>query len=180
MIEALSVLHFVLAAQSRRTMNIDLLETIRHDILFRPERFCAAQWAFARNGRRVKEQGDAPVGFKCCIAGHALLHGDGFDERALLRRGGFHDGEHLWQRAGDVLDLTKAQRDELFFPSQWDKPYKQDYYLCARDEEADIAAAYIDHFISKHAVPVDGPASWLPAHEQPDGTTAESIAVTVA
>lgn len=160
-------------------MNIDLLETIRHDILFRPERFCAAQWAFARNGRRVKEQGDAPVGFKCCIAGHALLHGDDFDERTLLQRGGFHDGEHLWQRAGDVLGLTKAQRDELFFPSQWDKPYKQDYYLCARNEEADIAAAYIDHFISKHGVPVDGPAPLPVAHNRSGHPAAESIAATV-
>jgi hypothetical protein len=97
----------------------------------------------------------------------------------LLRRGGFHDGEHLWQRAGDVLDLTKAQRDELFFPSQWDKPYKQDYYLCARDEEADIAAAYIDHFISKHAVPVDGPAALATTHEQPNSATAASIAAAV-
>ncbi len=139
-------------------MNVDLLETVRHDILYRPERFCAAQWAFARNGHRVKEHGDAPIGFKCCIAGHVLLRGADFDERALLQRGGFHDGEHLWQQAGTVSGLTTEQRDELFFPSQWDKPYKQDYYLCSRDEEAEIAAAYIDYFISKHNVPAGGPA----------------------
>jgi len=139
-------------------MNVDLLETVRHDILYRPERFCAAQWAFARNGHRVKEHGDAPIGFKCCIAGHVLLRGADFDERALLQRSGFHDGEHLWQQAGTVSGLTTEQRDELFFPSQWDKPYKQDYYLCGRDEEAEIAAAYIDYFISKHNVPAGGPA----------------------
>ncbi len=139
-------------------MNVDLLETVRQDILYRPERFCAAQWAFARNGRRVKEHGDDPIAFKCCIAGHVLLHGAGFNERTLLQRGGFHDGEHLWQQAGDVSGLTTAQRDELFFPSQWDKPYKQDYYLCSRDEEAEIAASYIDYFISKHTVPASGPA----------------------
>ncbi len=158
-------------------MNVDLLETVRQEIIMRPKRFCAAQWAFARNGRRVKEHGEAPVGFRCCIAGHALLHGAGFDERTLLQRGGFHDGGHLWQHAGDILDLTTAQRDELFFPSQWDKPYKQDYYLCGRDEEAEVAAAYIDHFISKHAVPAEGPA---PLPQARDEKQAESASLTAA
>lgn len=131
-------------------MNVALLEAVRRVILLRPERFCAAQWAFARNGRHVKAHGAAPEGFKCCIAGHVLLqHGD-FDERSLLRRGGFHDGEHLWLRAGNVLGLTPAQRDELFFPSQWDAPYKQMYYRCSRTAEAEVAAAYIDYFVSKH------------------------------
>lgn len=131
-------------------MNVDLLETVRQSIVFRPERFCAAQWAFARNGRAVKDHGADPVGFKCCIAGHVLLKGGGFDERTLLKRGGFHDGEHLWQRAGEVLGLTEAQRDELFFPTQWDAPYKEEYYRCTREKEAEIAAAYIDYFMSKY------------------------------
>ena len=50
-------------------MNVDLLETVRQDILYRPERFCAAQWAFARNGHRVKTHGDAPIDIKIAISG---------------------------------------------------------------------------------------------------------------
>lgn len=144
-------------------MNVELLEAVRQAIILRPDRFCAAQWAFARNGRRVKEYGDTPIDFKCCIAGHVLLQGGGFDERMLLQRGGFHDGEQLWHRAGAVLGLSETQRDELFFPSQWDAPYKQEYYRCASDREAEIAAAYIDYFISKYGIA----AETLPASGQP-------------
>jgi hypothetical protein len=142
-------------------MNVELLESVRDVIVFHPQQFCAAQWAFARNARAVIDDGDAPDGFKCCIAGHVLLQSGRYTQRTLLRDGGFHDGTHLWQEAGRVLGLTEAQRDELFFPSQWDKPYKQRYYLCGSDEEAEVAAAYIDYFASKYAAsePVEATAS---------------------
>lgn len=96
--------------------------------------------------------GVRPKGFKCCIAGHVLLQSGAYDEHDLLGQCGFHDGGRLWERAGDALGLTKAQRTELFFPSQWDQPHKQRYYLCASDEEAEVCAAYIDYFIAKHGV----------------------------
>lgn len=132
-------------------MNVDLLQTVKRRILQRPERFSAAQWAFARNATRVIRGDDAvPSGFKCCIAGHVLLEAAICDKRTLLRRGGFHSGDRLWTQAGQVLALTTDQRDELFFPSQWDKPYKQNYYLCAKEEEAEVAASYIDYFTRKH------------------------------
>ena len=160
-------------------INVKLLEAVRRAIIFRPERFCAAQWAFARNGRAVKERGAPPVGFRCCIAGHVLLEGAGFDERTLLARGGFHDGEHLWHRAGAVLGLTKAQRDELFFPSQWAAPYKQEYYCCAREQEAKIAAAYIDYFVSKYTgaaeKSVTGCGRCSPAHEPVTASSSHAV-----
>lgn len=134
-------------------MNVDILESVRQEIVYYPQRFCAAQWAFARNAERVIESGDVPDGFRCCIAGHVLLKSGLYDERNLLREGGFHDTGYLWEQAGDVLGLTTAQRNELFFPSQWDKPYKQNYYLCSRAEEAEVAASYIDYYVSKYAVP---------------------------
>ncbi len=134
-------------------MNVELLESVRDAIVFHPEQFCAAQWAFARNTRAVLDTGARPEGFKCCIAGHALLQSGRYSRAALLRAGGFHDGVRLWPEAGQVLDLTVAQRDELFFPSQWDSPYKQRYYLCRAAEEAEIAGAYIDYFVSMYADP---------------------------
>jgi hypothetical protein len=136
-------------------MNVELLESVRWVIVHYPDRFCAAQWAFARNAARVLREGAAAEGFRCCIAGHVLLEAGRHDERSLLRRGGFHTGGELWAEAADAVGLDDARCRELFFPSQWDKPYKQNYYLCSADEEATVAAAYLDYFMQK----VGDPAS---------------------
>lgn len=135
------------------SMNVDLLETVRRTIVYRPERCCLAQWAFARNERAVLDNGAPPVGFKCCLAGHVLLAAETYTERELLLHGGFHTGGELWHEAGAVLGLSESQYRTLFFPSQWEKPYKQEYYLCSTAKEAEVAAAYLDHYITKHADP---------------------------
>lgn len=134
-------------------MNVQLLEAVRRTIVYRPERFCLAQWAFASNEQAVIENGASPRGFKCCIAGHVLMESDTYTERELLRHGGFHTGGGLWEEAGAVLGLSTPQYRTLFFPSQWEKPYKQEYYLCSASEEAEVAAAYLDHYMTKHAHP---------------------------
>ena len=134
-------------------MNVQLLETVRRAIVYRPERFSLAQWAFARNEQAVRTDRATPRGFKCCIAGHVLLESDTYTERELLLHGGFHTGGGLWNEAGDVLELSTPQYRTLFFPSQWQKPYKQEYYLCSASEEAEVAASYIDHYITKHVSP---------------------------
>lgn len=131
-------------------MNVDLLESVRQAITHTPDRFCAAQWAFARNASAVREQDAIPEGFKCCIAGHTLLQYGSHTERDLLVDGGFHSGGGLWEMAAAALGLEPAECRTLFFPSQWDKPYKQNYYLCSADEEAEVAAAYLDYFMQKH------------------------------
>ena len=131
-------------------MNVRLLRHVRHEIAARPERFCAAHWAWARNRRAVLEAGARPAGFKCCIAGHVLLGHGAYDEAALLREGSFHDTGYLWQRAAEVAGLSKAQRNELFFPSQWDAPFKKRYYLCTGTEEAEVSVDYLGHFLEKH------------------------------
>jgi len=131
-------------------MNVELLENVRQAIVFYPRRFSAAQWAFARNAEAVIDDDAHPDGFKCCIAGHVLLQSDRMDERELLEVGGFHTGGGVWDEAADALGLTKAQCRELFFPSQWDKPYKQNYYLCASEEESDVASSYLEYFIHKY------------------------------
>jgi hypothetical protein len=155
-------------------MNVQLLETVRRTIVYRPERFCLAQWAFAHNEQAVLTGGAPPRGFKCCIAGHVLLESDTYTERELLQHGGFHTGGGLWNEAGDVLGLSTPQYRTLFFPSQWQKPYKQEYYLCSADEEAEVAAAYIDHYITKHADP-----ERAPARTEKRSKRAESIMATV-
>lgn len=130
-------------------MNVDLLVSVQRAIARTPHRFCAAQWAFARNADRVLRDGVSPEGFRCCIAGHVLLESDTLTERDLLREGGFHTGGALWDRAAAVLGAGEEQSRELFFPSQWDRPFKQQYYLCAQDEEAEVATAYIRYFLQK-------------------------------
>jgi hypothetical protein len=132
-------------------MNVQLLESVRKKIVLYPDRFCAAQWAFARNATRVLREGAVPDGFRACIAGHVLLENGSHDERDLLEEGGFHTGGTLWKKAARALQIGADPCRELFFPSQWDKPYKQEYYLCAEEEEAHIAAAYLDYFMRKHA-----------------------------
>ncbi|PQJ35832.1 hypothetical protein BSZ35_15610 [Salinibacter sp. 10B] len=131
-------------------MNVALLNAARQSIATVPHRFCAAQWAFARNAEAVLRREASPEGFRCCIAGHVLLETGQFGERELLKTGGFHTGGGLWMHAAERLLLTEAQGRELFFPSQWDRPHKQDYYLCSREEEADVATTYIDYFLQKH------------------------------
>jgi hypothetical protein len=132
-------------------MNADLLASVRRAIARHPDRFCAAQWAFARNAERVRTKEDvSPIGFRCCIAGHVLLESSTRTERDLLREGGFHTGGALWEQAAAALGLAKEQCRELFFPSQWDHPFKKQYYLCTREEEAQVAMAYIDFFLQKH------------------------------
>lgn len=141
-------------------MNVRLLERVRHEIVARPERFCAAHWAWAHNKRAVLESGARPEGFTCCIAGHVLLLSGTYDEADLLREGGFHDTGYLWQRAAEAAGLSTPQRNELFFPSQWGQPFKQRYYLCTRAEEAAVSATYLEHFLAEHA-PAAG-RTWAP------------------
>ena len=136
-------------------MNVELLENVRQAIVFYPRRFSAAQWAFARNAEAVIDDGDHPDGFKCCIAGHVLLESDEMTERELLQVGGFHTGGGLWEQAAEALGITQEQCRELFFPSQWDKPYKQNYYLCSSEEEADVAASYVEYFVHKYGTEVE-------------------------
>mgnify|MGYP006422042653 CR=1 FL=1 len=131
-------------------MNVELLETVRQSIVQFPGRFSAAQWAFARNADHVLAGDARPSGFRCCIAGHVLLQHGSHTERDLLEEGGFHTGGELWMQAADALRLNEHRCRELFFPSQWDTPYKQNYYLCSADEEAEIAAAYLDYFMQKY------------------------------
>jgi len=134
-------------------MNVQLLEAVRRTIVYRPERFCLAQWAFAHNEQAVIDADASPRGFKCCIAGHVLLESETYTERELLLHGGFHTGGGLWEEAGAVLGLSTPQCRTLFFPSQWEKPYKQEYYLCSAAEEAEVTAAYLDHYMTKYTHP---------------------------
>jgi len=131
-------------------MHVDLLQAVQQEIARAPRRFCPAQWAFARNAEAVLRRGVDPEGFRCCIAGHVLLQSQTCTERTLLRAGGFHTGGELWEVAASRAALSSDQGRELFFPSQWDRPFKQHYYLCAQSEEAALATSYIDHFLRKH------------------------------
>ena len=133
-------------------MNASLLQHVHHRILTEPQRFCAAQWATARNARSVLEDDVTPEGFKCCIAGHALLLSRQFSERDLLLHSTHFDNGTLSRCARAVLGLDQAQYKELFFPSQWTDPYRSAYYLSADVRaEAEACAGFIAYFLKKHA-----------------------------
>ena len=133
-------------------MNALLLQHVHNHILAEPQRFCAAQWAAARNTRSVLQDDVAPDGFKCCIAGHALLLSRRFSEQDLLLHSTHFDNGTLSRCAREVLGLTQAQYKELFFPSQWTDPYRSAYYLSADVRaEAEACAHFIAYFLKKHA-----------------------------
>lgn len=132
-------------------MNIQLLQQVQQHIEHHPERFCAAQWAWARNAGAVVQRGAAPVDFRCCIAGHVLLLAERFDESTLLRHSVQQDDGYLGRCAQEALGLTDAQRRDLFYPSLWTDPYRSDYYLTAtREDEARVCADFLVHFIAAH------------------------------
>jgi hypothetical protein len=132
-------------------MNTQLLQQVQQHIAQHPERFCAAQWAWARNAGAVIEQDAAPVDFRCCIAGHVLLLSRRFDEAALLRHSVHQDDGYLGRCAQDALGLTDEQRHHLFYPSLWTDPYRSDYYLTAtREDEARVCADFLAHFLAAH------------------------------
>jgi hypothetical protein len=154
-------------------MHVALLQAVQKEIARAPHRFCPAQWAFARNAEAVLQHGAVPEGFRCCIAGHVLLQSRTCTERTLLRKGGFHTGGELWERAARASALSSDQARELFFPSQWDHPFKQQYYLCAQAEEAALATSYIDHFVTKYeSEAVQGEREISPVEREDDRTAA--------
>ena len=123
-------------------MNAALLQHVRSHILDHPERFCAAQWATAANIHAV---------LRSDAAGHVLVLGGRFSEAELLRRSVRHDDGYAGRCAAETLALSPAQRNELFYPSQWAEPYRSCYYMSTAAEEAAIAAAFIEHFLGRHA-----------------------------
>lgn len=148
-------------------MNVQLLQQVKQHILTHPGRFCAAQWAWARNANEVIDRGDAPQGFRCCIAGHVLLLGGRFDERGLLRHSVRCDDGYLGRQASEALQLTEQQRKELFYPSIWAEPFRSQYYLTQGPEaEAGLCAAYIDHFLEQHG-PAQAPGLTERAEDRP-------------
>jgi len=135
-------------------MNAALLTRVRRTIVRDPDQFCAAQWAFARNAAQALRHAASPEGFRCCIAGHVLLEAGALSRRGLLREGGFHTGGGVWTRAARVAELDDHRARALFFPSQWERPYKQRYYLCDQEEEASLAGAYLEYFVDEYGPPV--------------------------
>ena len=131
-------------------MKLAILAEVRRHIRDYPERFCAANWAWAANVRDVLASDAQPLQFRCCIAGHALLLGGAFDEAGLLKQSVRYDDGYLGRCAQEVLELTDAQRRALFYPTQWAEPYRSRYYLAPdRPGEAQAAAAFLTHFISE-------------------------------
>ena len=148
-------------------MNTALLRQIQEHIAARPGRFSAAHWGWARNAGKVVQQGAEPRDFRCCIAGHALVLSGTYSEYDLVCQSGIvNEDGYLWQRAAEVLQLSKRQSNQLFFPSQWSSPFKEQYYLGGRDEESSVCAAYINHFLEQQS----GAAESVPSEREAEAT----------
>ena len=157
-------------------MNVALLRRVRAHIIAHPERFCAAHWAWVRNGRDVRQHGAAPEGFRGCIAAHVLLLSGRYDETGLVRQHLHFDNGTLSAAARDVLDLTPDQYRELFYPSQWPDPFRADYYTTKTAEaEATVCADFLADFLARHAPPL-APAADRPA-ETPDHAARQPVFV---
>ena len=130
-------------------MRVALLRHVRHHIAEHPERFCAANWAWAANVREVLEDGEAPESFRCCIAGHVLLCAGRFDEPTLLRYSVRFDDGFVGRCAREALGGGEREQRALFYPTQWPEPYRQAYYLAqTRLQEAQAAVGVLDAFIA--------------------------------
>lgn len=132
-------------------MNTALLRRVAHHINEQPERFCAAEWAWARNVQAVLHEGAAPEQFRCCIAGHVLLLSKRLTIQGLLEHSVQYDDGHLARMAAEAAALTDAQRNELFYPALWEDPLRSQYYLTTtRADEASVCAQYVSYFVEKH------------------------------
>ncbi len=126
-------------------MNDVLLWRVREHIALYPERFCAAQWAWAANVRAVLQAQAQPEDFRCCIGGHVLLQAGYCDEVTLLRLSVTQDDGFIGREAARLLQLPQALAQRLFYPTCWPEPQRQRYYS-VRDfrEEAKLALEVID------------------------------------
>ncbi|MEL6613327.1 MAG: hypothetical protein AAFQ53_14600 [Bacteroidota bacterium] len=128
-------------------MRTALLRRVQAHLLARPDRLDTAQWAWCRNLRAVLDEGAAPEGFRCCLAGHVLLLDGVYDEPTMLRLSVERDCGYLGRQAREALDATEAEQRLLFYPSQWPKTFRAAYYTASRAEEASVVAAFLDHVL---------------------------------
>ncbi|MDQ7041609.1 MAG: hypothetical protein Q9M35_11790 [Rhodothermus sp.] len=125
-----------------------MLRQVRQHIAQYPERFCAAQWAWARNIRAVLMAGAPPEGFRCCIAGHVLLLSNYCDEPTLLRLSVQRDDGFIGRAAARLLGLSREQARRLFYPTGWPEPYRSWYYQAAdQATEAMLAVSLLDAWL---------------------------------
>jgi hypothetical protein len=151
-------------------MKLRILLHVKQHIDEHPERFCAANWAWAANVRDVLLHNAAPADFRCCIAGHILLLSGVFDETSLLKHSVSCDDGYLGRRARQILDVTEAQGRALFYPTQWAEPFRTAYYLAPnRFAETQAAAGYLYAFVQKAVA--ERRAEWQPGWA-PDRTPA--------
>lgn len=133
-------------------MNWRLLHQVRQHIARHPERFCAAQWAWARNVQAVLAAGAPPEDFRCCIAGHVLLLGDYCDEATLLRLSVQCDNGFIGREAARLLGISREQARRLFYPTGWPEPYRSRYYqACSYEAEARLALGVLDRWLQAGA-----------------------------
>ncbi|MEM6783669.1 MAG: hypothetical protein AAF624_08045 [Bacteroidota bacterium] len=134
-------------------MRTALLRRVKAHLLARPDRLDTAQWAWCCNLRAVLDEGAAPEGFRCCLAGHVLLLDGVYDEPTMLRLSVERDCGFLGRQARIALDATEAEQRLLFYPSQWPKAFRAAYYTASRAEEAGVVAAFLDHVLPATLAP---------------------------
>lgn len=153
-------------------MNVELLEKVKAFILEHPEHFDMAR------GLGSLKSG---CGTTACIAGTACVLGlenplSAYEDerpwevwsRKFLPKEELDQLDELdivWKiinkKAIELLDITEDQANELFFVIDWADDFKERHLLSRTSEEdAKIAAEYIDYFISKYNVvnPIRGMA----------------------
>ncbi|MEM8557932.1 MAG: hypothetical protein AAGG50_08920 [Bacteroidota bacterium] len=144
-------------------MRTPLLRQVQAHLLAHPDRLDTAQWAWCRNLRAVLDEGAAPEGFRCCLAGHVLLLDGVYDEPTMLRLSVERDLGFLGRQARTALEATEAEQRLLFYPSQWPRRFREAYYTAPRSEEAQVVAEFLDAVLPQE-----------PAHA-PDRAAVEAV-----
>lgn len=133
-------------------MNVKLLRKVQCAILKNPKRFDMGYWftnsrAFFLNAKTIKAKKKRfeNCGAAACIAGWAcLLSKDTTNYNSEYR-------DHTLVIARKLLDLTRDQANKLFFDGVWDNPFRSNFINAStKAEQAKIASAYIDKFISDY------------------------------
>lgn len=140
------------------TLNVELFNKVKEHILEEPNRFLMGDFCLTKeilgkdhfHGEYCTDDYDEPkvkfaaCGTAACIAGWAVLLGDGITGKQLNDL----NSNQIWERAEKLLGITPVEADGLFYEANWPLPYRDRYDDATSQKElAEVGAERIDHFI---------------------------------
>jgi hypothetical protein len=132
-------------------MKTRLLRKVQKFLMEEPRRFDMGNWITDSTRASVLEH--PPCGTACCIAGAAVIVDRGQNPAIVLseliktRQSGI-TGIDIEDEAVDLLSLTYAQKERLFFATYWPGKFKSAYARAKTPlDRAKVGVRRIEHFI---------------------------------